>query len=391
MLYAPEGFAHGYQTLTDDTEMYYTTTAMYAGASARECASTTRRSGSSGRFRCPSSPTRTAAGRPINRESNRESNREPSSLHEASMTKKVLLTGASGFIGRHASRRCSPAATRCTRSRAELQSARATATASTWHRADLLEPGGAQTVARAGPAHASAASGLVRRARQADHRPGELRLGRRPAWICCSASPTRAASASTVCGSGYEYDWSYGYCSEKLTPAVPNTVYGVVQAGAQPAGPVLREPGGLSAAWGRVFFLYGPHEHPDRLVSSVIRSLLRREPAQLLARAADPRLPARAGRRGRTGRAARQRRSTGAVNVSSGQATTLREIVLDGRPPARAPRSDPAGRDSGARQRHCRSSSATTRALTAEIGWTPRYDLDSGLRQTIDWWQRQGG
>lgn len=35
MLYAPHGFAHGYQTLTADTEMYYTTTAMYAGASAR--------------------------------------------------------------------------------------------------------------------------------------------------------------------------------------------------------------------------------------------------------------------------------------------------------------------------------------------------------------------
>ena len=35
MLYAPPGFAHGYQTLTADSEMYYTTTAMYAGASAR--------------------------------------------------------------------------------------------------------------------------------------------------------------------------------------------------------------------------------------------------------------------------------------------------------------------------------------------------------------------
>ena len=35
MLYAPEGFAHGYQTLTPDTEMYYTTTAMYAGSAAR--------------------------------------------------------------------------------------------------------------------------------------------------------------------------------------------------------------------------------------------------------------------------------------------------------------------------------------------------------------------
>jgi dTDP-4-dehydrorhamnose 3,5-epimerase len=35
MLYAPEGFAHGYQTLVDDTEMYYMTTRPYAPAAAR--------------------------------------------------------------------------------------------------------------------------------------------------------------------------------------------------------------------------------------------------------------------------------------------------------------------------------------------------------------------
>lgn len=34
MLYAPEGFAHGYQTLQDDTEIYYMTSARYAAASA---------------------------------------------------------------------------------------------------------------------------------------------------------------------------------------------------------------------------------------------------------------------------------------------------------------------------------------------------------------------
>lgn len=35
MLYAPEGFAHGYQTLADDTEMYYLTSAPYAPGAAR--------------------------------------------------------------------------------------------------------------------------------------------------------------------------------------------------------------------------------------------------------------------------------------------------------------------------------------------------------------------
>lgn len=35
MLYAPEGFAHGYQTLFDDTEMYYFTSVPYAATAAR--------------------------------------------------------------------------------------------------------------------------------------------------------------------------------------------------------------------------------------------------------------------------------------------------------------------------------------------------------------------
>lgn len=35
LLYVPEGFAHGYQTLVDDTEMNYLTSAFYAPSAAR--------------------------------------------------------------------------------------------------------------------------------------------------------------------------------------------------------------------------------------------------------------------------------------------------------------------------------------------------------------------
>ena len=35
MMYAPEGFAHGYQTLTDDTETYYFTSGYYAAPAAK--------------------------------------------------------------------------------------------------------------------------------------------------------------------------------------------------------------------------------------------------------------------------------------------------------------------------------------------------------------------
>ncbi|MEZ4330500.1 MAG: GDP-mannose 4,6-dehydratase [Myxococcota bacterium] len=144
----------------------------------------------------------------------------------------------------------------------------------------------------------------------------------------------------------------------------------------------------LSAAWGRVFFLYGPREHPDRLVSSVIRSLLRGEPARCShGRQIRDYLHVQDVADGLVALLDSDLR--GAVNVSSGEATTLREIVLTigrlldrgdliqlGALPARANDTALVVGDNA--------------RIVAETGWKPAHDLESGLRQTIEWWQRQG-
>ena len=79
-----------------------------------------------------------------------------------------------------------------------------------------------------------------------------------------------------------------------------------------------------------MFFLYGPHEHPDRLVSSVILSLLRGEPAKCShGRQIRDYMHVQDVANGLV--ALLDSDVRGAVNVSSGQATTLREIVLDHR------------------------------------------------------------
>jgi nucleoside-diphosphate-sugar epimerase len=191
----------------------------------------------------------------------------------------------------------------------------------------------------------------------------------------------------TVSGSGYEYDWSYGYCSEKLTPAVPNTVYGSCKQALNLLVQSFAGQAGLSSAWGRVFFLYGPNEHPQRLVSSVILSLLKGEPAKCshgrqvrdymhvqdvadgLVRLLDSEV-------------------TGAVNVSSGQATTLREIVLTigrlmGKPELIQLGAIPA------RANDVPLVVGENLRLSNECGWKQQYELEAGLRQTIEWWQAQ--
>ena len=57
---------------------------------------------------------------------------------------------------------------------------------------------------------------------------------------------------------------------------MPATLYGT----AKHALHTLVERSGVSAAWGRVFFVFGPHEHPARLASSVASALVRGEPAE---------------------------------------------------------------------------------------------------------------
>ncbi|HEX4457470.1 MAG TPA: NAD(P)-dependent oxidoreductase, partial [Polyangia bacterium] len=144
---------------------------------------------------------------------------------------------------------------------------------------------------------------------------------------------------------------------------------------------------GLGFASGRVFFMYGPHEHPSRLVSSVVRALLARREA-----------PCSLGTQQRDFQhvqdtagafvALLESAVAGPVNIGSGRAPAVRDVVraladrLDGHALVRlgalpmAPDDPPL-------------IVADTRRLAGEVGWTDRFDLASGLDDTIAWWRAQ--
>ena len=142
----------------------------------------------------------------------------------------------------------------------------------------------------------------------------------------------------------------------------------------------------LSWGWGRIFFVYGPHEHPRRLVPSIIINLLNRQPAQCTH-----------GRQVRDYLHARDVASglirlfesgwSGTCNIGSGERITLREIGeaigdrLDGRSllefGARvAPESEPP------------IILADVSRLAKDVGWRPSVSLAEGLDETIEWWKR---
>lgn len=188
-----------------------------------------------------------------------------------------------------------------------------------------------------------------------------------------------------MAGSCFEYDWSYGYCSEFFTPRAPATFYGKCKNGLQNLLESYSEQTGVSSSWGRIFFVYGPYEDPKRLVSYVIVSLLKGKPAccthgnqirdylyvEDVAGAFVNLLESDA---------------QGPVNIASGHPVSLKNIIsklgrwlneehlikLGAVPtsPGEAP-----------------LVVANVNRLSEEVGWSPQYSLKEGLKKTIDWWK----
>lgn len=186
----------------------------------------------------------------------------------------------------------------------------------------------------------------------------------------------------TVAGTCVEYDNRYGYCTEELTPLAQDTPYGVAKDAARRLVESYAAGADLSVAWARLFFVYGPGERSARLIPSVIQSLLQGHEAKTT-----------------EGRQLRDFMHVsdvaealvaillsdvrGAVNVSSGTPVPVRDVVrmigeqlgaMDrlgiGALPSRAEAPMIAG---------------NPRRLREEVQWEPKFDLRSGIADTIAW------
>jgi nucleoside-diphosphate-sugar epimerase len=303
--------------------------------------------------------------------------------------KRLLITGASGFVGSHC---LAPLLARGYEVHAVSTGPHAPAGAPSevrWHQADLLDPRQAVgLVRRVRPTHLLHLAWVVA--------PGTYRTS--PLnwqWANASLTMLEAFAAhggrrAVMGGSCAEYGSPPGVCVEHETPLCPRTLYGASKSALSLMLPVLaRQVGVESAAWARMFYLYGPGEHPSRLVPSVIRALSQGEPMPCthgeqvrdflyVADAADALA------------AVLDSSVAGPVNVASGQPISLRTLLSSIGAQLGRPELLRFGERSAPPDEPPRLVADVTR-LARDVGWTPGVSLEDGLRRTIAWWRSQPG
>lgn len=296
--------------------------------------------------------------------------------------KKLLITGATGFIGRHAlaTAVCKGYDVYAVTSREPLPSTNDVK----WVFLDLFDHKQIkQKISEIRPSHLLHFGWYTE--------PGKYWTSiENVKWVQASLELLMAFQQSggertVFAGSCAEYDWNYGYYSESVTPLNPSTLYGVCKNSLQRVVTQFSFQTGLNSAWGRIFFLYGPHENPQRLVPSVIHSLLKGNEAicshgeqirdflhvQDVADAFVALLDSN--------------NVQGPVNIASGNPVRIREVVMK---IASKLRSENLVR-LGAIPTSPNDPPlllADVKRLKNEVNWTPNLSLEKGIDHTIEFW-----
>jgi len=291
------------------------------------------------------------------------------------MRSRVLVTGASGLIGRQCLAMLAKAGFDVIVLNRHGEAPAGMAGVS----ADLLDSDAVASAVR--EAEATRLLHLAWHADPRDRWTSAMNLE----WIAATlhlVKTFRAAGGQrAVCaGSCAEYDWSDELLRED-TPLRPATLYGAAKAATGmsliKAAPTLN----VSFAWARIFFCYGPGEPPGRLFGDLLRGLVAKKPVDctdgLQERDFLHTADVAAALTALLGSDAE-----GPINIASGETIPVRELIMTAssqmqrpdlirlgalpRPPTDPPRL-----------------AADVSRLRNEVGFRPRYDLASGIAQVL--------
>lgn len=302
--------------------------------------------------------------------------------------KKVLVTGASGFIGRNALPRLSARGYEVHAiSRSLVAPKLQTSSGVLWHQADLLNVEvAAHLIKQIRPTH------LLHLGWYAE--PGKYWSSPENfRWVEASLRLVQSfarygGERIVAAGTCAEYDWTHSECCvDGETPLVPSTVYGTCKHAWRMLLESFAGISDLSAAWGRIFFLYGHGERRERFVASMICSLLQGEVAKC-SHGNQQRDFLHVNDVAATFVSLLDSNTTGAFDIGTGHTVKLKDVVYF--------IADEIGRRDLVRLGALPAPAneppvlrADVRRLVDATDWQPKYGLEQGLRNTIAWWRTQ--
>ena len=292
------------------------------------------------------------------------------------MHPKVLITGASGFLGRVIASKLVDSGwyevhTTST-GRLEVQGA-------IHHRADMLDPMQVtELVRRVRPEH------LIHLAWETRH-DVYLESVDNLSWLAHGMTLLREFAENggqrlISAGTCMEYDLSYGVLREDLTPASNNNLYGITKRNFYNVARRFCEANGVSYACGRILFMYGQRDKPSRAVPYAINAFLSGKPATC--NAADAFRDYMHVEDGADGFIALMRSGlAGAVNIASGLPVSMGEIFTE-----IATQLDSLGALTlNSMKSGDRLIVADVGKMKESLGFSPAISLREGIRRTIQW------
>jgi len=295
---------------------------------------------------------------------------------------RILLTGATGFIGRHCIEPLRSSGWQVLAVTSAAVDELPAAEGLSWHRADLLDPRApAELIAQTRP------DALLHLAWHLAASSVENYRWARASLQLLMAFAEAGGRRAVLAGSCAEYDWLQEQPLDEQSRRRPATDYGISKNALGELVEGYRTILGLSAAWARVFFLYGPGEAETRLVASVIRALLAGEPARsthgnqlrdylyvedvagALVKLVDSELE-------------------GAINIASGRSVRLRDLIAEVATQLDRQQLVELGAIA-AHEHEAPEVSADVTRLRRELDWQPAFDHRQGIARSIAWWRRQ--
>lgn len=295
---------------------------------------------------------------------------------------RILVTGGSGFIGRHVLNLLIDRGYEV--HVISSQTGQSLNTECQWHHVNLFDIQKVEKLFQViKPTH------LLHLAWETE--PGKFQESMKNfLWVQCSLGLISnfikyGGQRVVMSGTFLEYDWSYGNLMENITPSSYQNPYTTSKNALRLMLRSISKTNGLSSCWGRVCFVYGPNEHPKRLIPSVIISLLKNkyalcthgnqyrdflhvhDAAVALVNLVESDIQ-------------------GTVNIASGNSVQVKEIVLK--------IAQMLGKTNLVRfgaisypENEPLFIQVSVELLKNKLGWQPNFDLDSGLEDSISWWK----